>query len=264
MKRIIISLLFFALSASASAETEIKGTPEDLRQFLHPKENLVSINGQGEEKAYSDKAIVDIVITTEDKMLSKSLELNSKLRETIASSLKKIGLSDENIKSSRFSSSPQYGWFGKKPDSYQVINRMAVTISDESHLKAIALICDSNKEIELSKIIFEHSKKDEYREKVKKKALDDVLKQKELYERSLGIKLIPVGFNAERLAQPGSRGNRGEFTLDEIVVTAERKEPSSRSTSKPKEQEVPTAVSFDEIIYKAEITVVFKIDETTD
>ena len=90
------------------------------------------------------------MITTEDKQLSNSIAANSNLREFISEQLTTEGIESDSIKSSKFSTSPQYGWFGKKPDSYKVVNRMAITISDESQLKTIATVADSKAEIELS------------------------------------------------------------------------------------------------------------------
>ncbi len=265
MKKIIIILMLIAVSISVSADPEIKGTPEELRQFLHPNENTVAITGEAEEKAYSDKAIVDLVITTKDKMLSTSLEQNSKLRETIRAELIKTGLSEDAIKSSKFSSSPQYGWFGKKPDSYQVNNHMAITITEESQLQAIAFIADSNKEIELASTIFEHSKKDEYKERVKKKAFDEILKQKEIYEKSLGLKLVPVGLRLGYVGQirQGETGTGPEeFTLEEIVVTSEKRYSSYGPMSRSKDLEKIPIPSFDEIKYKATVIVEYNFDKT--
>ena len=264
MKRATIILLLLAVSSSASAEPEIRGTPDDLHRFLRPHERTVVITGEAEEKAYSDRAIVDLAITTEDKMLSKSLELNSKLRETIELSLTKTGISEENIRSSKFSSSPQYGWFGKKPDRYEVINHMAITITDASHLQAIASIADSKDEVELVGTIFEHSEKDEYREKVKDKAIDEVLKQKELYEKRLGVKLIPMGFEVEQLGLRGPGQTREHYTLEEIVVTAPRRHGSRRRNPEPEKQLARAAPSFDEIVYNAMATVEFKLDSAVD
>ena len=196
-------------------------------------------------------------------MLSTSLEQNSKLREKIKAELIKTGLSEDAIKSSKFSSSPQYGWFGKKPDSYQVINHMAVTITEESQLQAIAFISDSNKEIELASTVFEHSKKDEYKEKVKKKALDDILKQKGIYEKSLGLKLVPVGLRLGHVGQirQGETGPE-EFILEETVVTAEKRYGSSVPMSRSKNLEKTTIPSFDEINYKSTIIVEYKFEKT--
>jgi len=260
MKKILLFVSLLTASFALHAQPELKGSPEELRHFLHPSERIVSLHGQAEEKAYSDRAIISLVITTEDKLLSNSIASNSNLRKFITTQLTTAGINNDSIKSSKFSTSPQYGWFGKKPDSYKVVNRMAVTITDESQLKNIATVADTKTEIELADTAFEHSKADEYKNKVKKLALEKAMKQKAFYESSLGVTLTPVGF---RNSQIRFRGTQGANMLEEIVVTASKRsmgKMQDMAYSRPATKQTP---SFDEIEYEAEIYIDFKI-ETVD
>lgn len=259
MKKLLSGILLIALPVITFAQPELKGNPNELRQFLYPNDRIVTINGQADKKAYSDKAIVSLVITTDDKLLSTSIANNSDLRTTVTSQLVAAGIDRDAIKSSRFSSSPQYGWFGKKPASYKVVNRMAISIVKEEHLKAIALVADSDEGIELSATTFEHTAKDEFNNQVKMDALDKVMKQKAFYEKSLGVKLTTVGFRDSQIFQ---RATRGAMALEEIIVTAQKKESrdyASVSQARPRQQ-APAQPSFDEIIYEANLTVDFKIE----
>ena len=223
MIRLTTCLLFCSLHLNAFAQPELKGSPNELRHFLHPNDKIVTLSAEAEEKAYSDRAIISLLITSEDKLLSVSISNNIALRESISQQLVSAGINPEYIKSSTFSTSPQYGWFGKKPDSYKVVNRMAVTITEESQLNTIAGVADSEEEIELSDITFEHSKKDAYKSKVKQLALEKVMKQKALYESSLGVTLTPVSFRDNRLWIKGSQGAQ---MLEEVVVTATKRSRS--------------------------------------
>jgi len=242
---------------SAFAQPELKGSPNELRHFLHPNEKIVTLSAEAEEKAYSDRAIISLVITSEVKQLSTSIANNSAIRESISQQLVSSGLNPDYIKSSKFSTSPQYGWFGKKPDSYKVVNRMAVTITDESQLKTIATVTDSKEEVELSDITFEHSQKDAFKSRVKQLALEKVMKQKAIYESSLGVKLTPVSFRDNRL---WVKGTQGAQMLEEVVVTASKRNRSYKDSAADFAQSVaPSSVesSFDEIVYTAEIFVDF-------
>ena len=257
MTRLISCLLFCCIPLSAFAQPELKGSPNELRHFLHPNDKIVTLSAEAEEKAYSDRAIISLLITSEDKLLSVSISNNIALRESISQQLVSAGINPEYIKSSTFSTSPQYGWFGKKPDSYKVVNRMAVTITEESQLNTIAGVADSEEEIELSDIAFEHSKKDAYKSKVKQLALEKVMKQKALYESSLGVTLTPVSFRDNRL---WVKGTQGAQMLEEVVVTASKRSRSYKDSAADFAQSVaPRSVesSFDEIIYTAEIFVDF-------
>jgi len=257
MIRLTTCLLFCSLHLNAFAQPELKGSPNELRHFLHPNDKIVTLSAEAEEKAYSDRAIISLLITSEDKLLSVSISNNIALRESISQQLVSAGINPEYIKSSTFSTSPQYGWFGKKPDSYKVVNRMAVTITEESQLNTIAGVADSEEEIELSDIAFEHSKKDAYKSKVKQLALEKVMKQKALYESSLGVKLTPVSFRDNRL---WVKGTQGAQMLEEVVVTASKRSRSYKDSAADFAQSVaPRSVesSFDEIVYTAEIFVDF-------
>jgi uncharacterized protein len=263
MKKLITglatTLLLLLLPIAAHSQPELKGSPEELRHFLHLSQRTVSIQGQAEETAYADKAIISLVITTEDKLLSNSIANNTDLRESITQQLISAGINNSSIKSSKFSTSPQYGWFGDKPDSYEVINRMAISITQESQLKAIATVADTKDEIELLNNTFEHGQKEAYKSKVKKQALSKVMAQKALYESSLGVTLTPIGLRENRLQV---RGTKGAEVLEEILVTASK---SSRSYHDKSVDYLHVAApknapaSFDEIVYSAQIYVDFSV-----
>ena len=256
MRKIILIGFLSILSVPVFSAPEIKGSPQDLKGFLYPNDKIVTISGEAEEKAYSDKAIISLVITTENKLLSEAISNNGLLRDKITRSLVAAGISKDSIKSSKFSSSPQYGWFGSKPLSFKVVNRMAISITSEAHLKEIAAVADQSEEVELSDTAFEHTKKDEFNEKVKAKALEKILKQKAFYEKSLGVKLIPVGIRDSNIRQ---RATRGAMVLEEVVVTAARREKDSYS-SVAKYRDQAQEPSFDEVKYEASMSVDFKIE----
>jgi uncharacterized protein YggE len=250
-------IVFFGLiSSHAFSAPELKGSPEELKGFLHPTDNVVTIAGEAEESVYTDKAIVSLVITTESKLLSQAISSNSALRERITSTLIDAGIDPDTIKSSKFSSSPEYGWFGSKPSSYKVVNRMAISITQERHLKEIAVVADNHDEVELSDTVFEHTKKDEYNEKVKAKALANVIKTKEFYEESLGLKLTAIGIRDLNIRL---RATRGAMVLDEAIVNAAKPEKRSYS-SVAKQRDQKNESSFDEIKYEANLSVDFKIE----
>ena len=255
MKRIVAILTLGLCSLSTFSEPELKGNPQELRHFLHPTANLVTISGESEEKAYSDTAIISLTIATENKLLSKAISSNSELRDRITTTLVDKGIPVESIKSSKFSSSPQYGFFGGKPSSYKVINRLAITIVQEQHLKEIAVISDTFKEADISDTSFEHTLKDEFNKRVNAKALEKIIAKKTYYEITLGLVLTPVGIRESRISESATSG---AMAREEIVVSAMRAETDSYSSKArhPRTQQP----SFDEVKYEAHLAIDYKIE----
>ncbi|MGI9205288.1 MAG: SIMPL domain-containing protein [Woeseiaceae bacterium] len=253
MKRLILLTTILAVAGVVHAETELKGSPEELRQFLHPVEHTVTLTGTHEETAYSDKAIVSLVITTEADRLSDSMESNTRLRTSIAQSTIDAGVSPDEINTSKFSSSPQFGWFGGRPKSFEVVNRMSVGITDEAHLQLIARLTDDNDEIVMAGMEFEHTAKEEFQANVRKAALDKALAQRTAYEQQLGIKLTPINVQ-ENVIMP----NKAPNYIEEISVSAVRQRGAANSAIPAS---APPPQTFDEVSYQATVYVTFEVQQ---
>ncbi|WHI52329.1 SIMPL domain-containing protein [Microbulbifer sp. MLAF003] len=248
MNRMLL-LFTFLLSNICVAEPEIKGSPQELRGILYPVDNIVTIRGSAEETAYSDRAIISLVVTTEEEQLSDAITANHSLRTKLRQSLITTGIDQDKIKNSRFSSSPQFGWLGKRPNSYKVMNRVAITIEGEDQLQAVARLADQNKEVMIVNTAFEHSKERQTNKEVQSQALQNILQQKTDYEMVLGVKLIPVGI---RKNNTYFRATGGAMAIEEVVVTGSRVQQDDLYSF---EQEP----SFDEILYEADLAVDFRI-----
>lgn len=255
-RALLLTLALFALASPLQAAPELKGSPEELKGFLHPSSQTLFISDSAEATAYSDQAIVNLVITTEEKNLSSALEKNATLRSSIKSQLTAQGIAAEDIKNSKFSSSPEFGWFGKEPTSYKVVNRMSIKIQEEASLQSIATISDQHKEVLLSGTQFEHSKKAAFSQNVKALALKKVMDKKAFYESTLGIKLTPVSFEESIF---DNLPTQGASQLEEIVVTGTRTKSDSYSSRRQYEPDMSNS-SFDEIKYSARIKVEFKVN----
>lgn len=237
------------------AQTELKGSPEELRNFLHPQENRVTLRAEAEEVAFSDQAIISLVVKTEGKQLAVAIQDNADIRNDIRTALLDAGIENKHINNSKFSTSPQYGWFGKEPDSFKVVNRVAITINREQHLKTVAALADKHSEISLASTEFKHSQKDDYLTRVKEQALTKIMLQKNLYEDSLNVTLVPVNFRDERIHFAATRG---AVALEQAVASAAVSKVESRADAYMAEPTAP-ATSFDETKYSANIAVDFKV-----
>lgn len=92
---------------------------------------------------------------------------------------------------------------------------------------------------------------------VKQKALDDVLTQKQFYEQNLGVKLIAVGFRDATVGQGPTPGAR---VVEEVVVTGIRS-TVSKEVGGYAQNEAP---SFDEVEYKARVSVDFRVETQSE
>lgn len=257
------SIAFFVLTTAlfhghSVAAPEIKGSPLELKNFLHPSDKIISITADAELSAFSDKATISLVVTTEQKRLSDAMAENTQLRNNIVKQLTAVGVDEKAINSAKFSSSPEYGWFGSQPKSFKVINRMSIAIMEERHLQEIAKLADDHVEVELATSTFEHTEKETFSLKVKQLALDKVLKQKTFYEQALGIKLQAVGLHNARVF---ANGTRGAEEVEMMLVTRAKKVETASSYDVRNRSAEQRSSSFDEVEYKANIVVDFKIVE---
>lgn len=246
-----------------TAQPELKGSPDELRSFLYPHDKLITIEAEAEEKAYTDKARLSLVITTEGKQLSQAISANQALRDTIIQSLLQRGIEPQDIRNSKFSSSPEYFWLGNKPSKYKVMNRIAVSVFQEKHVQDVAEIADQHEEVRLSDTVFEHTQKDQYNQKVRAQALKKIMQQKLFYEQSLAIKLTAVDILNSRINQRGTSGaltmirampSKAEAYNDPVTNDSVAVQQAQSSHTMPQS-------SFDEISYHASLAVRFKIEQ---
>ncbi len=257
-----LPLLMLALSVSAtgtlSAAPKLEGSPEELRAFLHPQKHMVTLSDMAEKSAWTDKATINIVVSTEKSKLADAMAENAQVRQRIRAKAISLGVPEERIKNARFSSTPQYGWFGEKPSSFKVVNRVAVEIDNEQQMQGLAQLADAEKTMEFGNVEFEHRDKERFQREVKQEALDKITKQKTFYEKSLGVKLVPVSFH-DGMVQPfATAGAAGlERHLRSAAPQAKMAESAVMYAADSAAPEAPS--SFDEVRYQAHISVVYEV-----
>lgn len=241
------------VSTLSFAAAEIKGTADEVKTLLVPAERTVTLNGQAQQKAFTDRAVISLVVSTTENQLAKSLDRNAAVRAAVTAALTAAGVAEADINISKFATSPQFGWFGRTPDSYEVINRIAVVVNTEAQLRTIGtLVNQYRKEVELAGTVYEHSFRSRFEEQVKKSAMDSLQKQRAMYEESLGVKLVPVSFREFQVwPDPADISEqRIEVTGSRIKRGAEREEYTP-PPSLPR--------TFDEVKYGAAISVEYKV-----
>lgn len=249
---LMLATAFFGFASSAAfAQPQLSGTPIELRGFLFPSSTTVNINGEGELTAYKDLAKVSLLVTTAERSLEQAMTVNQQLRLGLINAFLAAGIAEDDINNSKFSSSPQFGLFGRNPNSFEVTARLEVNVSSEEHLQLLAAAADENDEIEFESTEYEHSLEDDFEDRVRALAMEDVMAQKAYYEDSLGLELKAVNFfhggiRQMSRAQP-IRMAAAEMAADRSAVA---------TLAAPVAVIAPT---FDEIDYQTNLTVVFEI-----
>ena len=250
---IFLIVMASVLGAQGALSAELSGTPEELRRYLRAEVRTVTIQEQATEFAYSDTAKITLMFSTEAKELAEAMRLNNELRDSVIDRLVASGISADKINSSKYSASPQFGWFGDKPNKYEVVNNIVITVEAEDKFRLVAEMADGNEDIQFTGAKFEHSKKDEVEEKVRDKALQSVMKSRRYFEKELGLELTPVQFHfSDVFAQQPKR----DFAMVEEMSLAAQKAPSMRLASPAR------APSYDEIEYRVSVSVTFEIQKS--
>lgn len=248
--RLIASLAAtVALQSTAQAQPQLSGTPDELRGFLFPRPHTVNISGDGELTAYKDQAKVSLLVTTEARDLSQSMTRNQALRNELIQDFISAGIPASDINNSKFSSSPQFGFFGRDPSSYEVTARLEVDVETEEHLQLLAAAADENDEVEFERTEFEHSEEEAFEVQVRELALQDVMEQKAYYESNLGIELQAVNFyygGVQRMSRA--------MPMVAMEMAADIASTAAQSAAAP-----AVAPTFDEVEYQTSVTVVFEI-----
>ncbi|UTW46322.1 SIMPL domain-containing protein [bacterium SCSIO 12696] len=250
MKRILFLLIF--LYAQTSISTELKGTPEELKRYFYPNKVTVTLHGYAERVVQSDTATVSIIVSTEAKEMRGALAENSRIRQQVIATLVNSGIAKNDIQTASFSTSPEIGYFSKRPTSYNSVNKINVAVTTEQQFSAVASLVDEFKSVSLGEIKYKHSKKKELNRELVSEALADVIAKKVIYEEQLGIKL--------KVYDIGSLTNRNRYESDgideEIVVTGLRRSSYSQKSS------TPEPLSFGELNYSTHRSVTFEIIES--
>ena len=244
--KLIFAFLILVFSTAALA-TELSGTPNELRQYLQAETRTVVLSEEALETAYADTAEITLVVATEEDALAESIAENKSLRDRITADLRRMGIAADDINTSKYSASPQYGWFKDDPKSFQVVNSLVVKVTDENLFQQVAGIADQFADVQFAGAKFSHSEKDAYVDMVRDKALDKVTASKGVYEKSLGLTLTPVTFSE---GQPNVRQREQFAVLRDVPI-------SVSSISKTSEPSQPP--SFDEIEYRMTVTVTYAV-----
>jgi uncharacterized protein YggE len=262
MKRVVIVIAFsIAIALSAEAEPQITGTPEELAAHLRSMPGQVTLRGEAEVVVEADTAEIAVHVRNTDRSFKEALAENQRLRSEILAALEKDGIPAERIRMSRFSSTPTQGYFTGKVKSFEIESRVTVEAAREKEIQAVASLVDEKEEVSLRSLTFKHTEKDKHAADALAEALEKVQKLKGIYEEKLGVELVPksVGAPSKRLLNYGSRYRPyAEASLSSGTDPWEEAFESA-VVLHALEQRGPDVSQFDQVVYKANVTVTFEV-----
>jgi uncharacterized protein len=255
LKLLLVGLVTVsATTIGRAAEPELKGTPAELQRFLRTATHSVTLVGHAKQTVQADVGHVTVIVRIQAKDLTGAITANGQRREALTQSLQSKGIDSKAIRAAKFSTSPQFGWFGKTPSSYEVVNRMTVDVSDERQLTIVTAAAAESPDLSIGAIVFEYSKQQELEEQVRRAAFDDALAKKSFYEQRLSANLKPTEFSFSDFS---ARSTPGALALEEVVVTANRRSASELAPSVSAPFAPP---SFGEKEYEVTANISFAID----
>ena len=218
MRHLLITLLFLSLSATfVHADPELKGTPTELANYLSSLPKEVSLTGEAKMEIQAESGTVTIGIKSEDPKLQVALLNNQIIRKEIIVKLDSFGIAQSKIKGTKFSSTPEYGLFGKKPNNYVVENILKVTVENEKELQGVAGIVDNYKEVFYQGIELKEQEKDEIKKRLLNMALTNAKAKQKIYETEFGIILKPISFE-ENISVEEDKMRRGRIYKDKPLL----------------------------------------------
>lgn len=201
-RAIMGSLLVLMLAVNVYGAPELKGTPEELTDYLQSLPEVVALTAEDTIDVEARHGTVSIGVVTEDSSLKKALQDNQILQKEIRKQLVAAGIAQEKIVGARFSSVPEYGLWGKKPKSYEVDNTLKVTVESEAELEAAAGVVDSYDKVFYRGMELKHEDKDSIRQQLRNRILQKLLATKAQYEQEFGLRLMPKNFSESIMAGP--------------------------------------------------------------
>jgi uncharacterized protein YggE len=227
---------------------------------------IVSLEAEATLRVPADRAVIRLSVSTEAKALAETSEKNQKIRELLKQALVKQGLPENRIRSSRFSSVPQFGTFSGKVKSYRVANQMAITVESEAEFQMVAAQIDLHPEMTLLGLESIDSKEVDNRAAVLTQACEGVNRKKLAAEQALKVKLTPVRLAEASLGSQHPIAQRAYATPSLMgyvpsmsTITGILTDPNFKTTIRALESRSDDGPGFGEKSYQVFIAAEFQI-----
>jgi|GEM_PF-1771847 len=254
-------LVGLAVTLSVVAQVPATGGVAEAAAAAIEASKVVTLAGDAILQVSADRAVLRVTVSTEAKTLTEASDKNQRARDAFKESLLKLGLSEERIRSARFSSTPVTGKFSGAVKSHRVENQMRVTVESEAQFRTVTAQIDARPELAYHGLEPVDSKEAENKAAAVAKACEVINHKKAAVEQAMKIKLLPARM-AEGAAGPprplpvaGMAGAAPAMSSLTGILT----DPDFRVVIRALEQRSDDGSGFGEKTYKAFIAAEFQI-----
>lgn len=185
-------------AALALAAAVILLAPSVARADDRPAPATMSLTGFGEVAAEPDMATISSGVVSEGRTARAALDANNAAMAEVLAAMRRAGIADRDLQTSRFRVEPQYfqppqGRDGRQEPprivGYRVSNQLAVRVRDLAALGAVLDLAVGLGANQVSGVSFSLAETAEPMREARTKAMADALAKAELYAAAAGVRL---------------------------------------------------------------------------
>lgn len=205
IKALFVFFLLFVVYVGAASALKIVMIKNEIKSgaFIghsNDLQNTVAIRGQGKIDAKPDLAIVNLGVRTESLDIAKAQADNAKKMNKIVDYLKKLGISEKDLKTTGYNIWPRYeyqeGTGKRRLAGYEIYQNLNVKIRDFANIGKVLSEVTNLGANEISDLFFDIDDLSKAQDVARNKAIEDAKNKAKILGNQLGIKLDKIiGFN---------------------------------------------------------------------
>lgn len=256
-KTTMLVLAGFAMALRAAAQPALSGTPDELAAHLRSLPGQATLAAEAERRVEADRAEVVLGLRSAERSFKTALLRNQRRRAEMLATLEKSGIPAERVRVSRFSTMPvQSRFLSSKVKSYEIESRVTVEAASEKEVQAVAAVVDEADDVSLLSLTFDNTRKEEIAAQVLQQALAKIGKLRQAYENELGVTLVPRSVGAPAMPPMPTSACAGKNVSGLSLPPPDGKLVLHALAAHGPEQDIS---QFDQVVYKAAVTVTFDV-----
>ncbi len=172
------------------------------KMYTPTDKGSLSVHGTSYLEVNSDRARLNVRISTENKILEEAEDLNKKTYNNLLTSLYDYGITKENIHSEDISVIRNYDYSNYTLISYKVTQLISILIDDFNKLGEVYSLVIENGANDDINVDFILSNPSHYYNKALFKASQDALNKANILAKSFGVKYNPIPYKITELSSP--------------------------------------------------------------